>query len=64
MGSTGVTGTPLAKFWIALIVGCGVLAAVLTGLAAGIAFAPQRFARVMPARWAKRLKAPEPVETV
>jgi len=53
-----------AKFWIALIVGCGVLAAVLTGLAAGIAFAPQRFARVMPARWAKRLKAPEPVETV
>jgi len=49
-------------FWVGLIVACGALAAVMAAVAAGLAFAPQRFARVMPARWAKRLKTPEPVE--
>jgi type III secretion protein J len=58
-------GGRLSRRWIVLSASFVLLAALIAAIAAiaaGIAFAPARFARVMPARWAKRLKAPEPVE--
>ncbi|SDI39734.1 type III secretion system inner membrane ring lipoprotein SctJ [Paraburkholderia phenazinium] len=52
-----------AKFWVGLIVAGIVLAALIAAVATGIVVAPQRFARVMPARWSKkRLIAPEPMD--
>jgi hypothetical protein len=39
-----------------------VLAALIAAIVAAVVFAPERFARVMPARWAKRLRSPEPAE--
>jgi type III secretion protein J len=55
-------GTHGSKLWIALIAACGVLVVAALAIAAGLAFAPARFARVMPSRWAKRLKTLEAVE--
>ena len=60
--TTGVSGGHPARFWIVLSAGLGVLAALIAAMVGAIVFAPERFARVMPARWAKRLESPEPAE--
>jgi type III secretion protein J len=60
--ATVVSGGHPARRWIALSAGLGVLAALIAAIVAAIVFAPERFARVMPARWAKRLKSTEPAE--
>lgn len=59
--SASGSGRP-EKLWIALIACCAVLLAAVVAVVAGIAFAPARFARAMPARWTKRLNAPERTE--
>lgn len=60
--ATVVSGVHQARFWIMLSAGLGVLAALIATIVACIVLAPERFARAMPARWAKRLKSPEPAE--
>ena len=60
--TSGVSSGHPASLWIALSVGLGVLAALIAAIVAAVVFAPERFARVMPARWAKRLKSTEPAE--